>query len=251
MSSNPFTLANKTILITGASSGIGKEVAISSSKMGATIVITGRNENRLKNTFENLQGKNHQYIQADLTNDNDISKIINAVGPLNGVVHCAGILQPFPIKFIQQKQIDTMFKINYNAVVLLTSKLFKHKKILDNASFVFISSISGNSRPYFGGALYAGSKAAIEAFSRGLAFENAGQKIRSNCISPAIIKTPIFDEYIGTITVDDHIKEYEKQYPLGFGEPVDVANAAIFLLSDASRWITGSTIVMDGGLMIS
>lgn len=251
MNNNPFSLEGKTILITGASSGIGREVAISTSKMGAQIIITGRNEERLKNTFGELNGDNHMFILADLTLEDDIIKLVNSINQINGVVHCAGILQPFPIKFIQKKQIDTMFTINYYSAVLLSAKLLKQKKILNQASFVFISSISGTYRPYFGGALYAGSKAAIEAFSKGLAFENAGQKIRSNCISPAIIKTPIFDEYIGSITIDDNIKAYEKQYPLGFGEPVDVANAAIYLLSDASKWVTGSTIVMDGGLMVS
>ena len=251
MQNNPFSLEGKIILVTGASSGIGKEVAISTSKMGAQVIITGRNEERLKNTFDELAGKDHQYIIADLTLEEEITKLVSSLKSINGVVHCAGILQPFPIKFIQRKQIDTMFTINYYSAVLLSAKLLKQKKILDQASFVFISSISGTFRPYFGGALYAGSKAAIEAFSRGLAFENAAQKIRSNCISPAIIKTPIFDEYIGSITIDENIKAYEKQYPLGSGEPIDVANAAIYLLSDASKWVTGSTIVMDGGLMVS
>lgn len=251
MQNNPFSLEGKTILITGASSGIGREVAISTSKMGAQVIITGRNEERLKSTFQNLVGKGHTFFSADLTQEDDISKLVNSISTINGMVHCAGILQPFPIKFIQKKQIDTMFNINYYSAVLLASKLLKQKKILNQASLVFISSISSTYRPYFGGALYAGSKAAIEAFSRGLAFENAGNKIRSNCISPAIIKTPIFDEYIDSITVDDNIKAYEKQYPLGFGEPLDVANAAIYLLSEASRWVTGSIIVMDGGLMIS
>lgn len=251
MKKNPFSLEGKKILITGASSGIGREIAISTSKMGAQIIATGRNEDRLKQTISSLKSGEHQMIVADLNSDDEINKLASSVSGLSGVVHCAGILQPFPVKFIGRKQIDNMFNINYYSSVLLSAKLLKQKKILDSASFVFISSISSNFRPYFGGALYAGSKAAVESFSRILALEYASQKIRSNCISPAIVKTPIFDEYIGSITNNENIDEYEKQYPLGFGEPVDVANAAIYLLSDASRWVTGSTIIIDGGLMIS
>ncbi len=250
MQNNPFSLEGKTILITGASSGIGREVAISTSKMGAKVIITGRNEERLKSTFNDLLGDGHILLSADLTQEEDITKLVNSISQINGVVHCAGILQPFPIKFIQKKQIDTMFNINYYSAVLLSSKLLKQKKVLEKASLVFVTSISGTHQPYFGGALYAGSKAAIEAFSKGLALENSGQKIRSNCISPGMIRTPIFDEFIGYISVDDNVKAYEKNYPLGFGEPVDVANAAIYLLSDASKWVTGSTIIMDGGLMV-
>jgi predicted outer membrane repeat protein len=248
MNYNPFSLSGKKILVTGASSGIGREIAVSCSKMGAQLVITARNEERLNKTLTLLSAGEHQLFLADLNSDDDIQKLTDAVSGLNGLVNTAGILQPFPIKYISRKQIDSMFSTNYNSVVLLCAKLIKQKKIIDNASVVFISSVSSHSKPYFGGALYSGTKAAIEAYSRTFAIEYASRKIRSNCISPAIVTTPIFDDYLA-ITTTENVKEYEKQYPLGFGNPIDVANAAIYLLSDASRWVTGSTIIIDGGLL--
>jgi len=247
MSYNPFSLEGKIILVTGASSGIGREIATSCSKMGAQLVVTGRDEKRLIETLASLAEGKHQMIIADLNSEEEILKLATAAPIINGLVNAAGILQPFPVKHIGKKQIETMFNINYNASVILCSKLIRLKKIIENASVVFISSVSSNAKPYFGGALYSGTKAAIEAYSRTLALEYASKKIRSNCISPAFVITPIFDEFI-PITNNDNVKEYEKQYPLGFGKPIDVANAAIYLLSDASRWVTGSNIVMDGGL---
>jgi NAD(P)-dependent dehydrogenase (short-subunit alcohol dehydrogenase family) len=247
---NPFSLAGKKILVTGASSGIGQQTAISISKIGGTLFITGRNEKKLTDTFSKLEGEGHEMFAADLLDNIQFSNFINAVPKIDGIVHCAGILQPYPVKFILQKQIDEMFSINFNAPVLLTSKLLKQKKILDKASIVFISSISSNLRPYYGGALYAASKAALEAFSKVVAIEHSPQGIRSNCISPAIIKTPIFDEYVGGVATQENVDKYEKQYPLGFGEPVDVANAAVYLLSDAAKWVTGTTMILDGGLMV-
>jgi predicted outer membrane repeat protein len=247
MNYNPFSLEGKRILVTGASSGIGKEIAISCSKMGAQLIITGRDEKRLTETLHSLAEGDHQKIIADLNSDEEILKLATEAPVINGLVHAAGILQPFPVKHISRKQIDSMFNINYNSVVLICSRLIRLKKIIDNASIVFISSVSSNSKPYFGGALYSGTKAAIEAYSRTFAIEYASKKIRSNCISPAIVATPIFDDFIA-ITKSENVLEYEKKYPLGFGSPIDVANAAIYLLSDASRWVTGSNIVMDGGL---
>jgi len=243
---NPFSLENKTILVTGASSGIGAQTAISASKIGATVILTARNKAKLEETFSKLKEGNHKIIIADLTKTDDIQHLIEKVEKLDGVVHSSGIVRPFPVKFIDEKHIQEMFEINYNAPVLLMSKLFKAKKINKLASVVFMSSISSHFS-HKGGALYSSAKAAINSYSKTIALEFSQQKIRSNVITAAMVKTAIFNEAEGVISkemMDDH----GKNYPLGFGEPEDVANAIIFLLSDASKWITGTEIVMDGGL---
>ncbi len=241
-------LNGKNILITGASSGIGKQAAIQASEMGATIIACGRNENEL-NELKKIIGSKCNLFTGDLTNSNNITKLVSEIEKIDGLVHSAGIVSPVPAKFIAQKHIDEIFQINFNAPVLLTSALLQKNKINANSSIVFISSIS-TEHPYFGGSLYVSSKAAIEAYSRNLALELSSKKIRANVLQPALVKTKIFEETIKASTQEE-IDNYEKQYPLGFGEPEDVANAITFLLSDKSKWITGTCIKMDGGLVLS
>lgn len=243
---NPITVLNKTILITGASSGIGAEAAILLANNGATIILSGRNEERLKAILEKLPAGNHKIITAELTDSSDIDSLVQSIKTLDGIVHSAGIVKPFPVKFINTKQIKQLFGINYEGPVLLTSRLFKAKKISNGASIVFMSSISSKF-PHKGGALYSGSKAALNAFSKTIALEYAPQKIRSNVISAAMVKTPLFDEAEKAIT-KEMMDKHGEHYPLGFGEPEDIANAMLFLLSDASKWITGTELIMDGGL---
>jgi NAD(P)-dependent dehydrogenase (short-subunit alcohol dehydrogenase family) len=242
----PFTLENKTILITGASSGIGAETALTVANAGAKLILSGRDEAKLKSVLVSLPEGDHQIISADLADSEAIKALVEQVEVLDGVVHSAGIVRPFPVKFIGQKQIDEMFGINYEGPVLLTSQLFKAKKINHGASFVFMSSISSQF-PHKGGALYAGSKAALNAFSKTIALEYATKKIRSNVISAAMVRTPIFDEAEKAIS-KEAMDKHGEHYPLGFGEPEDIANAMLFLLSDGSKWITGTELVMDGGL---
>jgi predicted outer membrane repeat protein len=240
-----FSLSGKTILITGASSGIGKEAAVRLSLCGANVVITGRNEGRLNETFQNLQAGANQIIKSDLTDPDQIESLTDKLRELNGVVHCAGITSHMPAKFLRQQDIDEIFNINYNVPVLLTSSILKKKKILNNSSIVFLSSIA-TKYPYYGGALYTSSKAALEAYSRVLALELASKKIRSNCLSPSFVKTPMVDGAEKTIS-KDVLDKFEKMMPLGFGEAEDVANAIVFFLSDESKWITGTNLVMGGG----
>ena len=240
-------LKNKTILVTGASSGIGREVAILLDSLGADLLLTGRNLEKLKETKAQLKSEQNIF-QADLTLEEDRIALIASLPSLDGVVNAAGIIYPFPLKFITEKHLDTVFDINFKAQVLLNSTLFKQKKIAENCSFIFISSISSQF-PYQGGSLYTSSKGALEAYSRALALEHSSKKIRSNCISPGLVKTNIFEETLKASSPEE-LEKYEKHYPLGFGEPVDIANTIAFLLSNRSRWITGQNIVLDGGLTL-
>ena len=243
---NFLQLEHKVILVTGASSGIGAKTAVMLSQYGVKLLITGRNEARLSDTFNRLEGKGHEMFVGDLTNSDDLGALISSSPVLDGLVHCAGIIKPFPIKYITQKQITEMFAINFEASTHLTSGLLKKKKLNESASIVFISSVSSRFA-HKGGALYSASKAAINAYSRSVAIECASKKIRSNVISAAMVKTPIFDQAETAVTTEV-MDQHETSYPLGFGETEDVANATLFLLSDASRWITGTILTMDGGL---
>ena len=242
------SLENKNILITGASSGIGKATALLCHKFGANVILTARRESELKNSCNQLKN-NSSYVVADLTSDEDIEKLIAAIPNLDGVVHCAGIVKPVPIKFIKKKHISEMFDVNYSSAVLLSSSLLSQKKINANSSVVFISSVSVN-HPYTGGALYISSKAALEAFNKAFALEVSSKKIRSNIVAPALVKTEIWNQIAESFT-ENEIQKIENQYPLGLGEPEDIANTILFLLSDASKWITGTTITMDGGLLLN
>jgi NAD(P)-dependent dehydrogenase (short-subunit alcohol dehydrogenase family) len=241
-----FSLENKTVLITGASSGIGKATAIAASNAGANVIITARDKNRLQDTFACLAPGEHKVIQADLSSLHELESLIDSFDNIDGLVHSAGVLKPFPIKFLAEKHFTEISRINYEAPVLLTASLLKKKKINDHGSVVFISSISSQ-YGYKGGALYSATKAAIDSFSRTLALEHASQKIRSNTINAGMVRTKIFEQASEIIT-SDLMDAHGKNYPLGFGEPEDIANAVLFLLSPASRWITGTSIVMDGGL---
>lgn len=241
-------LTDKNILVTGASSGIGQEIAISAAKLGANIIAIGKNNTALQHTLQQLNGLKHQAINADLTDANTISDIIQAFDfKLDGVVHSAGISRHYPIKYITDKQINEIFSINFNAPVLLTTALLKNKKIAKNCSIVFLSSIVAHT-PVKSGSLYAASKAALESFSNGIASECATQGIRSNCIAPGMVETPMYEEAKQMVS-EDFMNKHIQQYPLGIGKTSDVANVAVFLLSNLSRWITGTIIRLDGGLL--
>lgn len=240
-------LTGNTILITGASSGIGAATARLCYQQGATLVLTGRNKNALENLQKELSGVTI-LPEIDLTNTAHLEQLVANVPELDGVFLCAGIVKPFPIKFIQEKQYNEVFDVNLKSNVLLVAKLFKKKKISKGASLVLMSSVSA-SFPYVGGALYTSSKAAMESFSRSIALEYAPQRIRCNVVSPGLVKTRIFEETIQASS-EEQLKIYEASYPLGFGEPEDVAHAVCFLLSNASKWITGENIRLDGGLTL-
>lgn len=235
---------NKKILVTGASSGIGEAVVKLLASQGASLFITGRNEGNLTQLKQGLKDSISKVIVADLSDSIGIEKIISECEDLDGVVHCAGIVEPASIKFLKQKHLQKTFAVNFEAPALISSGLLAKNKINKNASFVFVSSVSSQN-PYPGGIPYSASKSALEAYSRSLALEHATQGIRSNCVAPAMVKTPMFDKFD-----DKTMREHGENYPLGFGESIDVANAVSFLLSPASSWITGTRMVLDGGLSI-
>lgn len=242
-----FSLDKKHILVTGASSGIGRETCRILSEAGARLTITGRNKERLSETFDSLKANSsHRMIEADLLDPDQFKGLCDCCRDLDGIVHSAGILKPFPVKFISERHFEEIRIINYEAPALLTSSLLKNKRINTNASIVFISSISSKFA-HKGGALYSGTKAALDAFSRTLAIEHASEGIRSNTINAAMVRTNIFNEASEIIT-SEMMEAHGTKYPLGFGEANDIANAVLFLLSPASRWITGTSLVMDGGL---
>ncbi len=241
---NPFSLQNKTILVTGASSGIGQGIALLCSKMGAIVVINGRNEVRLQNTIAQMEGKDHLIIQGDLTNFADIPDLVSIMPKLDGVVHCAGVGSRVLCKMMQESDIDQMMTINFKAPVMLQAELLKQKKINKKSSIVFIASMAQDS-PSIGNALYAASKSAIISYAQCLQLELAPRLIRVNCISPAMVWTDLI--FQGGIT-EEQLQEDEQKYPLKrYGRPEDIANLAVYLLSDASSWMGGSNVKITGG----
>ena len=243
---NPFDLTNKAILVTGASSGLGRQCAISISEQGGRVIITARNTERLQSTFDALKGTGHSVVIADLTKKEDIEKLVEELPKLNGVVYSTGISDLSPARFITESDIEKTFKIGYDASVLLTSRILAKKRLENrNASLLFISSISTR-YPFVGGAMYISAKAALEAYARVLALELAPKGIRSNCISPAFVKTPMLDETAENYS-QEAVDKIEEQQLLGLGEPEDVANAVVFFLSDASKWISATNLILGGG----
>lgn len=246
MNVSPFSLENKTILITGASSGLGAATAAACSKAGAKLVITGRNEERLNNTFTTLNGQEHVQLLADLTQEEKLHQLVNDLPELDGLVLSAGITITKPVKFISKEMVDNLLQTNIVSSMLLIQKLIRSKKMSRGSSIVFISSI-GSAKAYFGNSVYSASKGAVNSFSKVLALELSPWKIRSNCIEPGMIPTQLSFE--GTFS-EKQLLEHEKNYPLGFGEPNDVAHGCIYLLSDASKWVTGSVLTIDGGVTL-
>ena len=243
---NPFSLEGKTILVTGASSGIGRGIAIACSKMGASVIVNGRNEERLNETLLQMNGDNNQKAVADLSNLGNVSSMVSALPKLDGIVHCAGIGQRVLCKQLQESDLDNMMDVNFKASVMLQTELLKQKKINKAASIVFIASIAAES-PTIGNAMYCASKGAIISYANCLSIELAPRLIRVNCISPAMVWTDLI--FKGGITEEEELKEDEKRYPLKrYGTPEDIANLSIYLLSNASSWMTGSNIKLTGGV---
>ena len=245
MEYNPFSLEKKRILVTGASSGIGRAVAIECSRMGATVYATARNGERLEQTLSQMLGEGHMAIQADLNHAEEIDNLVKTLPQLDGVVHCAGVGDRTLGKMVREKDIERVMRTNFDAPVLLQRALLKKKLLKPSSSIVFIASRAPFA-PTIGNGLYAASKGAMIAYAKVLGLELAPQKIRVNCICPAMVWTELVERDAQLTGVDYH--EAEKNYPLGrYGKPDDIAYLADYLLSDASAWMTGSCIDITGG----
>ena len=248
---NPFSLKGKTILITGASSGIGRGTAIECSKMGATVILSGRDEERLKETYCQLEGQGHLIVVGDLTKEEDLQKLIQIMPSLSGIVHSAGISQIKMAKFMDKASLNEIFDVNVVAPIMLNSILLQKRLIQKGSSIVFISSISGVYASQVGEAGYGASKSALIGYMRSAAIELAPQGIRVNCIHPGVIETPLLSLSKDNFS-EEMLENMKKKYPLRrFGRPEDVARCAVYLLSEASSFMTGSSILLDGGFSLS
>lgn len=245
---NQFSLANKHILITGASSGIGRACALLCSQAGATLLIVGRNEARLQNTLVELQGQGHSKLVLDLTNSAVTTQLITDClaqkGPVHGLINAAGITATHPFKYAKPAHFEELFQSNVASALNLT-RLCTKKPPVEGMSVVFLTSVMAMVGEKAKSA-YSMSKGALLAASRSLALELASKNVRINCISPGVVQTPMTANATYNKSEANRQKMLDK-HPLGLGKPEDVANACLFLLSDASRWITGSNLVVDGG----
>lgn len=248
ISYNPFSLDGKTILVTGASSGIGQATAIQCSKLGAKVIITARNEERLKKTLSQMEGDGHRIVLAELTQQTDLETMVDDIDSLNGVVLCAGKGMTAPFSFSTKEKFDSIFEINFFAPVELLRLLVKKKKMVKESSVVFVSSVGGNFSFNVGNGVYGASKAALNSIMKFCAKELASKKIRVNSVNPGMVNTKLIQG--GIISEEQHQLDMEK-YPLNrYGESEEIAYGIIYLLSNASSWVTGHSLVIDGGLTI-
>lgn len=242
-----FGLAGKTILVTGASSGIGRSMAIECSRKGAAICLAGRNGERLQETLSMLSGEGHTIFQADLNDDDAMQSFAESLPVLDGVVLNAGMVKTVPVRFIKREDLDYMFNVNIQASIMLVQRILKQKKVKDGGSICFVSSVA-TQKVTLGNSMYAATKGAVNSFTKALAFELAAKKIRVNAILPGFVETGILgDSAIG----EEQLAKHQNNYPIGrFGKPEDIAYLSVYLLSDASQWMTGSLLTIDGGFSI-
>ncbi|UYK82961.1 SDR family oxidoreductase [Xanthomonas sacchari] len=243
---DPFSLEGKRILVTGASSGIGRQVALCCAQMGAQVLITGRDQGRLASTLNDMPAGGHTSIQADLDRQEDIDRLVAECGLLHGVVNAAGISRLVPVRLINRSHLEDTFSSNTFAPTLLTRGLLARKRIAAGGSLVFISSVASHIGPMASSA-YASSKSALLGMVRSLAQEVGKHGIRANCIAPGYVRTPLLEGLQGS---GGNMEGLFKLTPLDMGEPEDVAYAAVFFLADASRWITRNYFIVDGGLTV-
>lgn len=245
---NDFSLSNKSILITGASSGIGVEVSLLAGNHNANLLLVGRNKERLQSTYNKLTHNSGSKILAcDLGLSEDLEQIATVSEELDGLVLNAGIIKINPIQFLKLSEIDDLFNVNIKSSIILIQKLLKKKKLKKGASIVFVSSIA-TQKSTVGNTLYTATKGAVNSFTKSLALELAGKRIRVNAVLPGLVKTNLLG---GDIDTNHELESHLINYPLGrFGEPKDIALLIQYLLSDASSWMTGSLIPIDGGFSL-
>ena len=243
---NPFSLEGKTILITGAAGGIGRATAVECAKLGARLILTDINEEGVKTTLEQLPNQEqHRYLLANLTVDDEIDKLVCEIEKLDGFVSNAGITKPTLVKFINREDLERIMSINAMAPMFLTQRLLRKKKFSKNSSIVFTVSIGGVYTTAFGNAMYGSSKGALQVFMKNVALESAMNGIRCNSVNPGMINTGLLKP--GTYSEEDKQKDM-LTYPMKrYGEPREVALGIVYLLSDASSFVTGHSLIIDGG----
>jgi NAD(P)-dependent dehydrogenase (short-subunit alcohol dehydrogenase family) len=248
MTYNPYTLEQRTILVTGASSGIGRQTAIECARLGAKVIVSGRNAERLQETLDILEGEGHLVLPCDLANTDDIHELAVSLPRIDGLVSNAGYTQLQPIPFLKADTLGQLFQVNTLAPILLLKELLKERKLAKGGSVVFTSSLDGIGATTMANSAYAATKGALSAFTRAAALELAGRRIRVNAVCPGMVATHILD---GTGITDEDVQADLENYPLGrYGEPRDVALAITYLLSDAAAWLTGHNLIIDGGLSL-
>ena len=245
---SPFSLSGKTILVTGASSGIGRAAAIECAKAGAQVILTARNTDRLQESLEMLPGEGHMFLPCDLDKPEEIANLVAGLPAIHGVINNAGFTKILPLQFIDEQSFKDILNVNTVAPVLLLRLLLKKKKLQAGASVVFTSSLAGLGRSTVGNGMYTASKGAVSAFVACAALELAKKNIRVNAVCPGMVDTGILSN--GTIS-EEQLEKDRMNYPLGrYGKPEEVAWAMIYLLSDASSWVTGTNLIIDGGYSI-
>ena len=249
---NPMDLSGKNIMVTGASSGIGRGIAIYLSKLGANIIMVARSEDKLNETFCELKPGNHSYYLMDLSNLDEIEDLINRVcsngQKLNGLVHSAGISMTVPLQYLKLNDLKNIMTLNFYSFVELAKQFSKRKNNDNGGSIVAISSISSKVGAR-GLSAYCASKGALDSAIRSMALDLAGKNIRINSIAPSMIETAIYEGLKDIVNNKDFEADLKKRQVMGIGKPEDVACAAAFLLSDASRFITGTSMIVDGGYL--
>jgi len=247
---NPLDLTGKRILVTGASSGIGRETCQVLSQLGARVILVARRSEKLGEVAQILEGNGHVVESFDLCRSDEIPQWVSGItksnDPLDGVVHCAGIDLLQPIKLWNSKQTDELFRINLNACFALAKGLRQKSAHRLGASLVFVSSAAGI-RGNSGRVVYSASKAAVIGLTKSLALELVRDGIRVNCVAPGMVETEMLERTKESVLTAEQLRAIGEAHPLGFGKARDVAYAIAFLLAESSRWITGTNLVVDGG----
>lgn len=249
---NPFSLKGKTILITGASSGIGRATAIECSKMGAELILTGRNIDRLNETLSLLESSthyNHKIVVADLSEEEDIKEFIADLSKLDGCVFSAGIGKTKMIPYYSKDDLQEVFEVNFFSPALLTKYLVRNKIILKGASLVYLSSIGGVHFFSPGNGIYGASKSALDSFVRFAAIELASKQIRVNSVCPSRVETPLIKSV--PISAEEVEKDKAKYLTKRYADPQEIALGCVYLLSDASSFMTGQSLILDGGRLLN
>lgn len=245
---NPFSLESKTILVVGGSLGIGRATAVQCSRQGARVIVIGRNKKRLQETMTNMQGEGHSIYSVDITDENAVMEFLPQLSSLDGLVLCAGVGAMKPFAFGTREEYDRVFNLNFFATVEFLRLLVKKKKLNKGSSVVIVSSIGGVFDHTPGNSIYGASKAAINSTMKYCAVELAPKKVRVNSVCPGMVNTPFNSPDI--LTEEQLNRDIEK-YPLKrIGEPEDIAYGIIYLLSEASSWVTGHSLVIDGGITL-